>query len=91
MTINIVVRSALCVKGLIFEQVGFFKYLRVNNNKKNNMHCEIKMRLNAVNGSYFTMKEILSSKLLPTCTKERLYYTCMHPILTYVCETWSNT
>jgi len=49
------------------------------------------MRINALNRCYFTMKEILSFKLLCGRTKERLNCTYMRPIVTYACKTWSST
>jgi hypothetical protein len=64
----------LLIEGLIFEHIENFKYLgvKVNINEKNNMLNEIRMRLNATNKCYFTMKEIFSSKLLSRHTNERL-------------------
>lgn len=91
MTRNATTKGNLHVGDLTFEQVGDFKYLGVNINEKNNMHNEVKMRLNVANRCYFTMKEMLSSKLLSRRTKERLYCTYMRPIVTYACETWSST
>jgi len=89
-TRNTTVKDNLCIEGLTFDQVEDFKYLGVNRNKKNNMHNEIRMRLNAANRCYFTMKEIFSSKLLSRRTKARLYCTYLRPVVTYACETWSS-
>jgi len=61
MTRNTTVKDNLCIEELTFEQVEDFKYLGVNINEKNNMHNEIRMRLNAANICYFTMKEMFSS------------------------------
>ena len=91
MTRNATTKSNLHVGDLNFEQVGDFKYLGVNINEKNNMHNEIRMRINAANRCYFTMREMFSSKLLSRRTKERLYCTYMRPVITYACETWSST
>jgi len=84
-------KGNLHVGDLTFEQVGDFKYLGVNINEKNNMHNEINIRINAANKCYFTMREMLSSKLLSRRTKERLYCIYIRPIVTYACETWSST
>jgi len=86
MTRNATTKGNLHIGDLTSEQVGDFKYLRVDINEKNNMYNEIKMRINAENRCYFTMREMLSSKLLSRRTKERLYCTYMHPIITYACE-----
>jgi len=101
MTRNATTKGNLHVGDVTFEQVRLgpvptpkylkFKYLGVNINEKNNMHNEIKMRINAANRCYFTMRETLSSKLLSRRTKERLYCTHMRPIVTYACDTWSST
>jgi hypothetical protein len=87
MTRNATTKGSLCVGDLTFEQVGDFKYLRVDINEKNNMHNEIKMRINAANRCYFTMREMLSSKLLSRRTKEHLYCAYLRPIAKYACET----
>lgn len=81
MTRNTTVKDNLSI-GLTFEQVEDFQYLEVNINKKNNIHKEIRMRLNAANRRYFKIKEMFSSKLLLKRTKERLYCTHLKPIVT---------
>ncbi|KAL4104510.1 hypothetical protein QTP88_019805 [Uroleucon formosanum] len=91
MTRNAMTKSNLHVGDLTFEQVEDFKYLGVNINEKNNMHNEIRMRINAANRCYFTMREMFFSKILSRRTKERLYCTYMRPVVTYACETWSST
>lgn len=50
-TRNVTAKSNLPIKGLIFEQVGDFKYLGVNINGKNNVHNKIKTRLNTANNA----------------------------------------
>jgi len=80
MTRNATTKGNLHVGDLTFEQVGDFKYLGVNINEKNNMQNEIKMRINAANRCYFTMREMLSSKLLSRRTKERLYCAYMRHV-----------
>lgn len=93
MTRNATVKGNLCIKGLSFEQVGDFKYLRVNVNEKT--ICTMKLGWDWMPQTYarcyITMKEMLSSKLLYWHTKERLYYTYLRPIVSYACETWFST
>lgn len=63
------------VNGYSFEQVTKFKYLGVNTNKENNLHNEISLRMRTVNGCFYIMKKIFSSKLLSRRTKQRFYST----------------
>lgn len=72
MTRNVTVKDNLRIEGFTFEQVRDFKYLGVNINGKKNMHKKIRMRLNAANRCYCTIKRIFS-KLLSRRTKECLY------------------
>jgi len=44
-----------------FEQLEDFKYLGFDNNSKNNINNEIKLRINAANRAYFAMKKMFSS------------------------------
>lgn len=85
MTRNATVKDNLYTERLTFEQIEDFKYMGVNINEKNNMHNEIRMRLNKAKRCYFTMKEMFSSKLLSRRTKENLYCTYLRLIVTYTC------
>lgn len=69
-----------------------FKYLRVNINSKNNMHCEISEKIAYGNRCYYGMlSKLLKSKLLSRKSKTLLYTSYLTPIITYTCETWSST
>ncbi|KAL4085250.1 hypothetical protein QTP88_027109 [Uroleucon formosanum] len=81
----------LAVGEYTFEQVEDFKYLGVNLNNKNDMHNEIRLRLNAANRGYYAMSKMFSSKLLSKETKMKLYISYLRPIVMYGCETWSTT
>lgn len=74
-----------------FEQVGYFKYLRVNINQINGMHNEIKLRLDSENRGYHTMRNILSSWMLSKETKTKLFIGYLRPIVMYACEIWETT
>lgn len=52
MTRNTTAKDNLCGKELSFEQLGDFKYLGFNINKKNNMHEEIRITINAESRYY---------------------------------------
>jgi hypothetical protein len=50
---------------------------------------EIKRRLNSGNACYLSVQNLLSSRLLSTNLKIRLYKTIILPVVLYGCETWS--
>lgn len=81
MTRNATAKGNICIEGLIFEQVGDFKYLGVNIYEKTNVCNEIRMRLNAANRCHFTMKGTFSSKLLSRRKKWRLYCTYLRDVV----------
>jgi len=82
----------LKVENFVFEQVEDFKYLVVNINYRNNVHSEVRQRINAAaNRAYFAMNKMLSSEMLSWKTKEKLYTCHIRLIVTYACETWSTT
>jgi hypothetical protein len=60
---------------------------------QNDIHDEIKSRLNSGNAYYYSVQNLLSSRL--TSKKEnlkiKLYKTVILPVVLYGCETWSLT
>jgi len=46
-------KNNLKINTYSFEQLQEFKYLKVNINKKNNMHDEVRLKLSAANKSYY--------------------------------------
>jgi hypothetical protein len=52
---------------------------------------EIKRRLNSDNTCYHSVQNLLSSRLLSTNVKVRIYKTIILPVVLCGCETWSLT
>jgi len=72
-----------------FERVEDFKYLGTTLTNQNSIAEEIKCRLRSGNACYHSVKNILSSRLLPKNLK--IYRIIILPVVLYGCETWSLT
>ena len=55
----------------------------------NDIHEEIKRRINMGNACYYSVEKILSSRLLSKKLRVITYKTVILPVVLYVCETWS--
>jgi hypothetical protein len=73
-----------------FENVATFKYLGTLINQ-NDIHDEIKSRLNSGNACYYSVQNLLSSRLISKNLKIKIYKTVILPVVLYGCETWSLT
>jgi len=73
---HVPIMNDLVVGPYTFERVDDFKYLGVN----------IK-----ANRAYFSLNNLLTSRILSWMTKEKIYLAYLRPIVTYACETWSTT
>jgi len=80
-------QSNLKVGSMNFEKMDNFKNLGVNINRSNNMRREIKDRISNGNRCYFSINNVLRSKLLSRKSKTTLYTSYLRPIVTYGCET----
>ena len=58
---------------------------------KNSVQEEIKSRLKLENACYYSVQKLLSSSLLTTNLKIKIYRTIILPVVLYGCETWSLT
>ena len=58
---------------------------------QNSIQEEIKSRLKLGNAWYYSVKNLLSSRLLPKSLKIKIYRTIILPVVLYGCETWSLT
>jgi hypothetical protein len=56
---------------------------------QNDIHDEIKSRLNSGNSCYYSVQNLLSSSLISKNLKIEIYKTVILPVVLYGCETWS--
>jgi hypothetical protein len=71
--------------------VAKFKYFGTTLTDQNSMHKEIMSRLNSGNACHHSVQSLLSSHLLCTDVKVKLYKTIILPLVLCGCETWSHT
>jgi hypothetical protein len=57
----------------------------------NSLQVEIKSRLKIDNACYYSVQNLLSSRLLPKNLKIKIYRTIILPGVFYGCEAWSMT
>ena len=74
-----------------FERVEQFKCLGTNQTNKNSSQEEIMSRLKSGNACKHLAQHLLSSSLLSTNIKIKVYRPIILPIAFYRCETWSLT
>ena len=81
----------ILIENLTFKKVEKFKYLGVTVTNTNDIHDEIKSRINMGNACYYSLEKILLSHLLSKKLKVNTYKTIILPVVLYGCETWSLT
>ena len=58
---------------------------------QNSIQEEIKSRLKSGNALYYSVQNLLSSRLLSKNLKIKIYRTIILPVVLYGCQTWSLT
>ena len=76
---NAVQNQNIVIGNLSFENVEKFRYLGVTGTNKNDIHEEIKHRINNGNVCYYSLEKILSSYLLSHRLKVNTYKTIIFP------------
>jgi hypothetical protein len=75
----------------LFENLASFKDLGMTLTNQNDIHDEIKSRLNSGNVCYYSVENLLSSCLISRSLKIKIYKTVILLFVLYGCETWSLT
>jgi hypothetical protein len=68
-----------------------FKYLGTTLTNQNSIQAEIKSRLKLDNACYYSVQNLLSSRLLSKNLKIKIYRNTILPVVLYGCEAWSLT
>jgi hypothetical protein len=74
-----------------FERVEEFKYLGTTLTNQNSIQEEVRSRLKSENRCYYSVRNLLSYRLVSKNLRIRIYRTIIFPVVLYGCETWSLT
>jgi hypothetical protein len=81
--------SIIRIANELFGNVAKFKYLGTALINQNDTDDEIKSRLNSGNTCYYSVQNLLSSRLISRNLKIKIYRTVILPVVLYGCGTWS--
>ena len=81
--------TCLKVDNSSIERVELFKYVGTTFINQNSIQEEIKSRLEWGNDCYYSVQNLLSSRLLSKNLKIKLFRNIIMPVFLYGCETWS--
>jgi hypothetical protein len=73
------------------ERAEEFTYLGTTLTHQNSIQAEIKSRLKLGNACYYSVQNLLSSRLLLKNVKIKIYRNIILPVVLYGCEAWSLT
>lgn len=81
----------LYVRSLAIEYVDEYIYLGQIISPTQQMYKEVDRRITSSWSRYWSLKYVFKNKSLPMSVKRRLFNTIILPIMTYGCQTWSQT
>ena len=80
-------RRSVRIDNSTFERVEEFKCLGTTLTNQNPIAEEIKSRLKSGNACYYSVQNVLSSRLVSKNLKLKIYRTVILPVVLYWCET----
>jgi hypothetical protein len=75
----------------LFGNMATFKYLGVTVTDRNDIHEEIKIRLNSGNSCYHSVQNLSCFRFLSKSLKIKIYKTLILRVILYGCEIWLPT
>jgi hypothetical protein len=86
---NSVQNQNIRIANELLENVAKFQFLGTVLTNQNDIHDEINNSLNSGNACYYSVQNLLSSRLISKNLKIKIYKTVIFPVVMYGYETWS--